>query len=276
MRALRGILTLLSVAAGMIAKGQNLPPDTVWLKDGSYYAGWVMELVPGAHVHVRMPNSNNHVVPLSDVARIRQHPELAYRYTPRDAMRQTEQARRDTMHYRYRPSGVFHIISFTTGYKQVRLQTVHGYKFNNWAQFGGTIGLSLDFEALYYSSVRFEKSRHSTYVNMPVGIYLHGDLLKSQITPYYSLGIGGALNLSEGSAAEKIAALAFNSDIGFGVRFHSRGRPNFNIGIHADIKNAQMRFEWYGYNHATQRTEDHMVSERSTLLFLGLRIGVGF
>jgi hypothetical protein len=63
--------------------------------------------------------------------------------------------------------------------------------------------------------------------------------------------------------------------LGLGVRFHSRGKPNFNLGLQMYFKGVDVHYTEYIYNSATQRSEFIDVNERVTMTYLGLRIAMG-
>jgi hypothetical protein len=258
------------------ALAQTTGPDTVRLKDSSYYVGKVLEMVPGEHVVIKTPNGNVHKVPLSEVKAIAIAPPKQHKRSDRVVAHETAKARRDTMRYLYRPKGFFYQIGLSTVYKGARIQVALGYKFKHWAQVGGAIGIDLDAGAISYSSTRFSEYRGSgSYLSMPMEMWLHGDMLRSQITPFYEVQIGAGANISTGDPKDKFHNVAVIGGLGLGVRFHSRGKPNFNLGLQMYFKGVDVHYTEYIYNTATQRSEFIDVNERVTMTYLGLRIAIG-
>jgi hypothetical protein len=218
------------------------------------------------------------VVAAADVVKITKEPKAApqeeyyYKY-------KVVRTPKPVYEYHFRPRGYFFQAQVEMEALELGFRIVNGYKFGQFGYLGlgvGVDGVILDIQGTQnYAGAYF-----------PVYIHYGGDILKKQITPFYSAEAGyafhpipggGALspaNILGGGGSETTAVSSVGglmAGVGFGARFYSRRRVHFDLSAHFDIKQSSTTFQAYDSYGFEYNYTSHTV-----LLIPGLRFGIGF
>lgn len=259
--------------------------DVIYLKNGSIYRGTIIEQIPGVSYKIEILGGTVILVPAADVAKITKEERQVRSESPRRDRDYESRSPQPKHEFSYRPRGYFFQGQVEAEALEFGFRVVNGYKFGQFGYLGlgvGVDGVILDLHGSSdYSGPYF-----------PIYVYYGGDILKKQITPFYSIEAGyafhpftGASDLTPGNVIGGGASSGnyiINSKgglmcgAGFGVRFYSRRKVHIDLSGHLDVKQSFSTYEVDGYNSVSGYSYTYNVTEHEWLLIPGLRFGIGF
>jgi len=245
--------------------------DVIYMKNGSIYRGTIIEQVPSVSYKIEIAGGSVIVAQAGEVTKITKEPKTsaATEYIYKDV-----RVRRPLPDYQFRPKGYFFQGQVLLEALEFGFRIVNGYKFGQFGYLGlgvGVDGVILDIHgSTDYAGAYF-----------PIFVHYGGDILKTQITPFYSVEAGYAFHPAPsplspaniyGSGSDVVTASGgFMAGAGFGVRFKSRRKVHFDLSAHVDFKQSFATINTestYGYGYE--------YSEHTILIIPGIRFGVGF
>jgi hypothetical protein len=244
--------------------------ETIYLKNGSIYRGTVIEQIPGVSLNIETRDRNVIHINMADVERMtktRIEPPIApppppapprdMDYHDREMHHSGEghHDRLDEAHHRpyYQAKrGYFGQASLDIGTLQIGVRTVHGFRFNRFAQLGAGIGVDA------YIGGQIGKGLYA-----PVFLHFTGDVLQTRITPFYAIEAGYGFRLGNGSNADFSSKFegGLMGGIGFGVKFQSKQRFNFRLSAVVNVQSDNTKYSY---------------SNKSLAASAGVRLGFGF
>ncbi len=260
MNALKTYLLLLLMPFTMHAMAQGKRwkvDDILTLKNGNSYTGKIVEIIPDSLYKIEILGGNVIAIPYAEVADLYKdkssHPRLQYQFDTTDGRYQvyTPYSR----FYRYRAKGYYMQVHLHTVI-EFGIDVINGYKFSRYASVGVGVGL----HAYILPFPLTDAVYNCTGGYAPVYLHFGGDILRSRITPYYSLsagyGIGirgfhqyrysyigsSGINNSYGSTVRLHGGVM--GAAGFGVKFYDR-RVYPSIGAHLTVQQASFSRDDY-------------------------------
>jgi hypothetical protein len=281
------LLTLLLVIAGIFnAHAQAGMEDVVYLKNGNIYRGIIIEQVPNVSIKIQTLGGNVFSVQLTDVTKITKenkvddsnlyNPQYPKAYHDRPAYFKDSTGRRQ---YQFRKKGYFFQGQILFENLQGGVRIINGYKFGRFGYLGIGIGLDMVFASpISEKANNLGTDRNYSGPYAPIFLYYEGDILKKKITPFYALEAGYAFaagNGAPGFSDNNTQHGGAIGGIGFGVKFHTRRRVHFSLLANLNFKNVRYDaytyyYDPYGYQYGQPQ------STRATLIFPGIRFGIGF
>lgn len=302
---------ILCVFSFLSASAQDDREDVVYLKNGNIYRGVIVEQVPGQTLKVETLGGNVFTVQISDITKItKEHkvlpdnavatppaapgggqPELNdrgpryfhhnnfYRYYRSDSM-----GAHKGREFHYRKKGYFFEAQLLAEMGQGGIRIINGYKFSQFGYLG--IGIGADLVGFAPIGRYNFGGRNYPYAGTYLPVFLHysGDILRRRITPFYSVDMGYAVRFNGGHGGnypypayypnyrEERQSGAMGG-VGFGVKFFSKRRVNFNLSLNADFQNVRYV---PGYDVNTDNGMTWRSGNSLTLLTPGLKFALGF
>ena len=265
MKSLKTYLLILLLPASLYAMGQGKrwkTDDILVLKKGSSYTGKIVQIIPDSLYKIEILGGSVIAVPYAEVADLYKdkssHPRLQYQFDTTDGRYHIYTPY--SQFYRYRPKGYFMQVHLHT-IVEYGIDVINGYKFNRYAALG--VGVGIHAYILPFPLTDALCNCSGGYA--PVYLHFCGDILRSRITPYYSLSAGYGIPVrthsyndygSFGRYSRTIARRGgATAAIGFGVKFYDR-HVYPSIGAHLAVQQAsytQDDFETYS-SGATRHT----------------------
>jgi hypothetical protein len=266
----------------MTAFSQTDREDVIYAKDGSIYRGTIVEQIPNVSYKIEIAGGSVIVIKAEDVVKITKEDKKGTGdYAVRHYYEERPIRPKPVYEYKFRPKGYFFQAQVEAQALEFGFRIVNGYKFGRFGYLGfglGVDGVILDIHGRQdYSGAYF-----------PFYIHYGGDILKKQITPFYSIEAGYAFHptpisggdlspLGGGSNTNVVSSKGgFIGGAGFGVRFYSRRRVHFDISAHVDFKQSFATTVTEMYNSVTGYDTDVYYTETSILIIPGVRFGIGF
>lgn len=186
--------------------------------------------------------------------------------------------------FHYRKRGYFFEAQLLAEMGQGGIRIINGYKFSQFGYLGIGIGADLvGFDPIgRYNFGGRDYPYAGTY--LPVFLHYSGDILRRRITPFYSVDMGYAVRFNGGHGGyyaypayypyyrEERQSGAMGG-VGFGVKFFSKRRVNFNLSLNADFQNVRYI---PGYDVPTGNGMTWRSGNSLTLLTPGLKFALGF
>lgn len=289
------VLFLLSVLT-MQSHAQQAMEDVVYLNNGSILRGIIIEQVPNRSLKVQISGGSVFHVELGEVARMTREPMLAQQSVRRDpSSAQRAESRRDTTArepYIQKKRGYFFQGQLLLEMLQGGVRVVNGYRIGRFGHIGVGLGIDLSGPSLTnaYDVAWNGGSAITSGVYLPIYLQYSGEILNRRVTPFYAVEAGYAAAISGrmhdypmydefgygyGHGPDRLRGGAMWG-LGIGVRFKTRRRLNFSLLLNVNAKNVSYRehYYWYDGNLQAYMTETQRV--RTTLVYPGLRFGMGF
>jgi hypothetical protein len=239
-------LVLIALSSGMYAQvGQyDNYEDVVYLKNGSIIHGIIVEQVPGKSITIKTHDGNELVYQLVDVEKFRKEAIINVNGSQANNSGAYQQKTQKTKApFVYRQKGYFGRTELTFGAPYIGLRVINGYKFGRFGYLG--IGVGSDhINGDYGNSMPglIANNSNSAFNAIPFFIHYEGDILKKRITPYYFLDAGYAIvfnpnnnnysnYVDNGLGTTSGERGAMYSALGFGVKFNTRKKVNFMLGL---------------------------------------------
>jgi hypothetical protein len=263
--------------------------DVVYLNNGNVLRGIIIEEVPNKSLKVQIAGGSIFQVEMNEVARITKESAYHVPASLRDGQRgTTATAKSDTLprpYYEQKRRGYFFQSQILLELAQGGVRVINGYRFGRFGHLGLGIGLDLSGPSitggfgLYSGGIG---AVNGPYV--PIYLYYSGELLNKRVTPFYAVELGYAAALSN-TQSEEYDAYGYGSSevrggamwgLGIGVRFKTKKRVNFSLLLNINAKNVSYREYTYQYDEVSQ--DQYYTSDRvhRTLVYPGLRFGIGF
>lgn len=282
------VLTVVSIliVAPFLSKAQSGLEDAVYLNNGSVLRGIIIEQVPNRSLKVQILGGSVFHVEMAEVARITKEPIANVPAVLRDAP-QAASSRRDTLqHAPYEPKrrGYFFQAQLLLELVQGGVRVVNGYRFGRFGHLGVGLGLDLSGPGLSTRSNDYHGSSYSgSGVFLPIYLQYSGEILKKRVTPFYALELGYALAVT-GSGMNEMDYGYGQDDLrggamwglGIGVRFKTKKRLNFSLLLNVSAKNVSYREYYYYLSEVDQNYYNGSDRVHTTLVYPGLRLGIGF
>lgn len=185
--------------------------------------------------------------------------------------------------FHYRKKGYFFEAQLLAEMGQGGGRIINGYKFSQFGYLG--IGIGADLVGFAPVGKYNFGGNSAPYAGTYLPVFLHysGDILRKRITPFYSIDMGYAVRFNSGGPVAYPAYYPYyNNDyrqsgamggVGFGVKFFSKHRVNFNLSLNADFQNVRYV---PGYDIASGNGMTWRSGNSLTLLTPGLKFGLGF
>jgi hypothetical protein len=261
--AIATVLLVLGVAVNLVA--QSAFKDTIYLKDKSYYFGFITEINMRDSIRILSPTGNNFAIAMGDIERVHLN-------KPSDSRRRwpLPPAYVDTFLVSKRYMGYLWQATVSTYYLSAAIHMTFGYKFNPHLHLGILTGFELMSKPTAFLNRIPEKALHDDVtMYWPLALHIGGDFSTKHITPYYQVRIGAAIATNTRSSSN------FNDsalDIGanFGIKTYSLGRKYFTFGATACVKH-------YTIKYVSGKVNEHLKWQNTpaTALFFGMYVGFG-
>jgi len=265
--------------------------DVVYLNNGSVLRGIIIEQVPNKSLKVQIAGGSIFHIELNEVARITKESTINVPSALRDGRSsQATSSKSDTLQrapYEQKRRGYFFQAQILLEMVQGGVRVINGYRFGRFGHLGLGIGLDLSGPSLNGGFGHYYGGSGNSVTNGPyVPIFLHysGEILNRRVTPFYALEVGYAAALDNSGMNEYDYYGYGPSEVrggamwglGIGVRFKTKRRVNFSLLLNVNAKNVSYREYSYYYDDMGQNYYSQSNRVRSTLVYPGLRFGVGF
>lgn len=262
--------------------------DVVYLKNGNVYRGIIVEQVPGESIKIKTIGGNVFSVAIADLQKITKEDKIEAPRAPRpefgnrDFARKHDYQKNDSLRQKFprKKRGYFFQSQLLIEAVQGGVRIVNGYRFNRFAQLG--VGVGVDF--VLASPSEFFRSTSDGFRGsyLPLYLYFSGDILKTRITPFYAVEAGyawrfggGGFPFNNGGFNNSNVRGGVMGGAGIGVRFNTKRRVNFSLLLNMNFKNLRYNESYVSYDvNGNPVVVD--VRVRQTLVFPGLRFGIGF
>lgn len=243
LKALLPVFMLLA-SATLSAQSYSDYIDVVYLKDGSKIKGIIVEQIPGKSLKIETSLGNQLSFPISQVEKLTR--ELKDPNTKQIAQLDGPSApkKQEPKPFFSRPKGYFGNIELLMS-GSPGLRVINGYKFGRLGYLGLAIGIEANnMRAFDQLSNPFMGSIVDQKPFLTFNAVYAGDILKRKITPFYQVELGYGMNLNGNEYVNYDGGLPFyynlKKSLGgpmggavFGVKFNTRKRVNFKLGLNA-------------------------------------------
>jgi hypothetical protein len=245
------VFLLLCLTSSTLSAQDNWE-ETVYLKNGSIYRGTVIEQIPGVSLNIETRDRNVIHINMADVERMtktRIEPKVTSPQPPAAPQETHPDINQDRHQTNIEPHdrlvdahpkpayqakrGYFGQANINFGTHQFGIRTIHGFRFNRFAQLGLGIGLDINiFKSTLFDFNARQYLGDNTHDGIYLPLFLHftGEVLNKRITPFYAIeaGYGFKLVPAFGYNTEKSSG-GLMGGLGIGVKFQSGHRFNFRL-----------------------------------------------
>lgn len=289
MKQMRPIIAGLLLFVVFIATAQENLEDVVYLKNGTIYRGIIIEQVPNESIKIEIAGGSVFHVAMADIQKItkEQRWKSPYKTAENNTASSTEnkpettrQTRPDSSyipHYK-KKRGHFFLAELRGGPANGGVRIINGYKFGRFGFLGVGVGMDIASFGLFTPPGQGNSNYVSDGLYLPLVIHYRGDILKTKVTPFYYLEVGYAAHPADnllfdpevGSRGGPLAT------IGFGCKFNTKRRLNFNVNI-----NATWRSNFYTEENAYYDPNGNYIGSYTqrgsdSRLFGNVCFGIGF
>jgi len=288
--------TILFFLSLLTAKAQSGMEDVVYLNNGSVLRGIIIEQVPNKSLKVQIAGGSIFHVEIADVERITKESALSVFSGRTAASDRTEREQKvgDSTSVREpwvpRRKGYFLQGQLLLELAQGGIRVVNGYKFGRFGYLGVGLGLDLSGPSLSHAYDYHWAGGSPAGMGVYLPVYLHysGDILNRRVTPFYAVELGYAAALRTSGMDDYDYPYGHgyggNRDVrggvmgggGIGVRFNTRRRLNMSLLFNINFKNISYREYYYWYDEPSEMYHTESQRVHSTLVYPGLRFGMGF
>lgn len=195
------------------AFAQESYQEVVYLKNGSIIRGMIIEQVPNKSIKIQTADRSVFVYQMDEVEKITK--ELNQAQIP--ARKVKDRTSRGYMLLIENSAGFG---TGTYGMNMEKFSVINGYRFNPYISLGGGTGL------------RYGSNDYFDNVYLPIFADFRVNFINRKVTPYASVQLGTAFNLSDEDDDEPQVFL--NPTIG--VKFNFTKRMGLNLGIGLDLQ----------------------------------------
>ncbi len=259
--------------------------DVVYLKNGNVYRGIIIEQIPGESIKIKTVGGNIFSVAIADLQKITKEDKIEIPRPPRpNYVNQNhgyKHLKDDSTRQKFprKKRGYFFQSQLLIEAVQGGVRIVNGYRFNRFAQLG--VGIGADFVIASPSEIFRNMGGDGFRGNyLPLYLYFSGDILRTRVTPFYAFEggyawrFGGGFPFGGGFDVADIRGGVMGG-AGLGVRFNTKRKVNFSLLMNMNFKNVRYNDSYITYDvNGNPITVDRRV--RQTLVFPGLRFGIGF
>jgi hypothetical protein len=232
------------------AKAQQAMEDVVYLKNGSIVRGAMIEVKKDTLVKIETTDRNTWVFPYKDIEKTTREPVKTLGFKPK------------TKGY-YNVTSIGFIFNNYTAYSYIGQNSVsaarfcmnisNGYRFNRLLNVGAFISLN----------------QFDDFLVLPVGLEIRGDILKTKITPIYSLQAGRGWCINGTDYNSNITDISFKP----GWMLHPSFGLKFNGHQCAFI--TEIGFEYQDLSDS-YNTYFQPIDEKHTYRRLSFKVGLMF
>jgi hypothetical protein len=268
--------------------------DVVYLNNGSVLRGIIIEQVPNKSLKVQIAGGSIFHIELNEVTRITKESMVSAPSALRDEKRSHDAyAKGDTLQrapYEQKRRGYFFQAQILLELVQGGVRVINGYRFGRFGHLGVGIGLDMSGPSITGGFGHYGNNVNNVANGAYAPIFLHysGEILNKRVTPFYALEVGYAAAVGN-SGMEDYAHDAYGYGpnqsnlrggamwgLGIGVRFRTKRRVHFSLLLNVNAKNVSYREYSYWYDGVTQSYYAESNRVRATLVYPGLRFGIGF
>lgn len=273
----------------MSSLAQQGMEDVVYLNNGSILRGIIIEQVPNKSLKVQIAGGSVFHIELNEVTRITKEPPTAASAVLRDGRQDRGSGvSRDTSAsapFEYRRKGYFFQGQLLLELLQGGVRVVNGYRFGRFGHLGIGVGIDLSGPSMSMSDNWGGPGHLTSGVYLPIYLHYSGEILKRRVTPFYALEVGyAALVAGDGMYEEDYGYTSGAYEqrggamwgLGIGVRFKTKRRLNFSLLLNVNAKNVSYREYYYWFDDAMQTYYSESQRVHRTLVYPGLRFGIGF
>lgn len=214
MKKLLAIFVFVSIC--IFAFAQENYQDVVYLKNGSVIRGLVIEQIPNKSIKIQTADRNVFVYQIDEVEKITKEVNQYQNNTPK--------VKKDSRHgYQLIIENSAGLGTGDYGMNMEKFSIINGYRFNPYISLGVGTGLR------YGSISNYDNEFDNIY--LPIFADFRVNFINRKVTPYISLDLGSAYNLS---VSDEDPGVFFNPTIG--VKFKFTQRLGLNLGIGYDLQ----------------------------------------
>ena len=270
------IALILFILLSLAASAQADREDVIYLKNGSIYRGTIIEQIPGVSYKIEIAGGSVIVIKAEDVEKITKEAKTAGEYSG-PYYNEPRLRPKPVYEYKFRPKGYFFQAQVELQALEMGFRLVNGYKFGRFGYLG--LGLGLDGMIL-------DIYGHTNYSGVYFPFYVHygGTILKTQISPFYSIEAGYAFHPYSVLSPQNFFGNGSNivntqgglmGGVGLGVKFCSKRRVHFDLSAHLDLKQSSATIQTYTYDQNGNPLY-HTYNDHTILIIPGMRFGIGF
>jgi len=265
----------------MEARAQSDSMESVaYLKNGTVYRGKVIEQVFNESITIQTLTGEKVKISVSDLLQVTEEPKSEFIQEKRQNI-QVKTKRRTWPEFHYPGRKFFFQGQVMLGFLEEGFRAIAGYRLGQFGILGGGVGVDF-FQTGFSSQVNYTDPFDGVY--FPVFAHYEGDMMKSRITPFYSIEAGYAFRADADNSYIIVTPLnhpvyknfgGFTGEVGIGVKLYARHKIYVTWSADLDIKSATDKYSNYYYNSIG---EDIKVSYSSASFFFMpvIKIGVGF
>jgi hypothetical protein len=295
MKPFKSITAVILLFFCTTAFAQDNMEDVLYLKNGNVYRGTLIETVPNETYKIQIAGGSIFTVTVAEVQKITKEPR--YRSAPPAQANPRAQAPDPRME-RSRHQSKYDS-TYVPGFKKKRkyffvgelraapnnggVRIVNGYKFGRFGYLG--IGVGID-GASFSQGRNLDPNMNYNYRNYSDGVYLPiyiryaGDILKKQITPFYYVEMGYAAHPDgiyfPGGGGQGVSRGGPIAAVGFGCKFNTKKRVNFNVNLNANWRSNFYRDTYTAYDPYTGSYYTYDDNGMDGQLFGSVGFGIGF
>jgi len=261
------------------AFAQNLMEDVVYLKNGNIYRGLIIEQIPNVNLKIRTVGGNVFAVNISDVAKMTKEEPVDGILSTSVGKKPVVKKEKPKYEFTPRTKGYFFQSQLLLEAVQGGIRIINGYKFGRFGYLGIGVGFDNVLASVTSSTFgQYGSGIEGNYqgVYLPLYLFHQGDILNTQITPFYTVEAGYAMALVNGplgifdNSYSPYREGGFMGGAGFGGSFNSKRRKaNFSLLFNVNMKSVR-----YARQNLLFTDPANVISE--VLFFPGLRLGIGF
>lgn len=289
MKGFTRLFILLFSFLALSANAQESMEDVLYLKNGDIYRGIIIEQIPGATLKIQIAGGSVFTISINDVQKITKEPrwQSPYKSTTggsevipvvKPATPVVDSATLPKYMPRYKKKkGYFFLAELRAGPGNGGVRIVNGYKFGRF----GFLGIGIGIDGASFNNRMLDTGvdnirGNSNGVYLPIVLRYSGDILRTRITPFYYV--------EAGYAAHPDAPFVYNgsdsrggplASVGFGCKFNTKRRVNFNLNLNATWRSNFYRGYTYYYDNMGNYYEDYR-SGMDGQVFGNLCFGIGF
>ena len=263
------ILFLMAIIPAMV-QAQDNREDVIYLKSGTIYRGTIVEQIPNVSYKIELFGGSIIVVQSAYVEKVTKE-EKIYVALPKRV-------------FSYRDKGYFFKAKVFFG-SEFSLHIINGYKFGQFGELGIGVGVEGAARPVRPGSVNTEG------VYIPIFLHYGGDILRRQITPYYSIYAGYGFATSHGEHDHSMTGGEYDLDVqggimggvSLGCRFYTKRRVNFTVAANLTIQDSKywtksVDIQWgYGpFGQGPVSSTTSYDSREIKMIMPSISLGIGF
>ncbi|MCW5909019.1 MAG: hypothetical protein KIS94_14230 [Chitinophagales bacterium] len=289
MRLVKTIAAALFLLFVISAAAQESMEDVVYLKSGNIYRGIIIEQVPNESIKIQIAGGSVFSIAVSEIQKITKEQRWKSPYKTAEggtsvpteskpaASRYTKQDSSYIPRYK-KKKGYFFLAELRGGPANGGVRIINGYKFGRFGFLGAGVGVDGASFSAFMGPNMGNGNFRSDGLYLPIVIRYQGDILRTRITPFYYVEAGYAFHPTDsymfdpeiGSHGGPIATA------GFGCKFNTKRRVNFNVNINATWRSNFYTDMYPYYDQNGNYIGSYTQRGRDSRVFGNVCFGVGF